>query len=108
MGGKVGIVVVGQFDGGVDGFPEGWEVEGHGVGDSNKNHKSQKQIESHTFTTVVETSKPNERSCRIFLKQLLGFPPVIPFFFVAKIFVSNFAKKCRIFFSMKNFRNFFQ
>ena len=56
-------------------------------------------------------SKPNERSCRIFLEKLLGFPPCDPLFFVAKDLFSNFLKKCPNFFfneiDCKKFSNFF-
>ena len=47
------------------------------------------------------TSKPNERSCPIFLEKLSGFSPPFFFVFVAKDFFSDFLKKFRNFFSMK-------
>ena len=56
-------------------------------------------------------SKPNKRSCRIFLEKLLGFYlPCISFFCVAKFVFSIFRKKCRIFYCWihwKKIRKFF-
>ena len=68
---------------------------------------------------LAKTLNPNERSCRIFLEKLLGFPPapLTPFFFCGKnfffeIFFNEFSSKkiLEFFFSMhsavNNFENF--
>ena len=53
-------------------------------------------------STVGNISKPNERSCLIFLEKLFSFPHMTPFFWtVAKLYFSNFSKSYLIFFSMK-------
>ena len=62
---------------------------------------------------LQDTSKPNERSCRIFLEKIVQIPYLWPLFLVCcvvKNFFFRILRKCRIFFSMnskvKNFENF--